>query len=124
MTKREPLGQEYIELGKRLRELRQSRGMTLKDVAPMIGMASNTIGEYECGQRRANMEILKRFAEFYGVSGDELLGIDKIDFTSNSNTAQRALWLSEFADEHFTVLEVKQIIDYAKYLIYKRGERN
>jgi transcriptional regulator with XRE-family HTH domain len=125
--KREPIDNDYKEFGERLRNLRKSRGYTLQDVSKIIGLAPNTIGEYECGQKRANLSIMKKFCEFYAVSSDELLDITSSNSESefdNNTLTNRALWQSEFADEHFTVLEVKQIIDYAKYLIYKRGEHN
>ncbi len=59
----------------RMRELRGDR--SLDDVAQQIGLNRATLGYYETGKRHPDAEILKRIADFYGVSLDYLVGISE-----------------------------------------------
>lgn len=57
----------------RLRELRGNR--TLKEVADSLGISRATLGFYEDGSRKPDIEILYKIAKYYNVSADYLLGI-------------------------------------------------
>jgi|GEM_PF-1429292 len=61
-------------LGSRLRELRQSRKLSLKDVADGIGSKKSSIGNIERGGKPASLAMVISLAEFYNVSIDYLLG--------------------------------------------------
>lgn len=58
---------------KRLRELREQRGLTLEQVATDLDLKNQYISNYELGKRRPDFEILKKFADYYNVSTDYLL---------------------------------------------------
>jgi len=62
-------------LGKRLRYLRDRRGLSQKFVAKKFGFANNTLSGYESGDRKPSPELIAKFAEFYEVTTDYLLGI-------------------------------------------------
>lgn len=62
-------------IGAVLKELRQSKGYTIAQLCNAIEMNTNTYAKYERGERDVSTEILSRFANFYGVSADYLLGI-------------------------------------------------
>jgi transcriptional regulator with XRE-family HTH domain len=62
-----------LDLGRRLRELRRSRRMSLYDVERRTGRHFSTIGKYERGERRPSVETLRELAEVYEVSLSELL---------------------------------------------------
>ena len=61
---------------KKLRELRESRGLTLDQVADELDLRNQYVSNYELGNRRADYEILKKFADFYGVTIDYILERD------------------------------------------------
>lgn len=61
-------------LGKRLRELRQQKGLSLEEVGRLLSMSFNAIAMYERGERTPPAHRLQRLADFYGVSVDYLLG--------------------------------------------------
>ncbi|MCU7192404.1 helix-turn-helix domain-containing protein [Turicibacter sanguinis] len=65
------------ELGKRLKSLRQQRGLLQKQVATQLGITESGYGFYEQGKRTPDSEMLKKIAAIYDVSADYLLGIDK-----------------------------------------------
>lgn len=58
----------------RLRELREKRGLSMKDVAKALEIPYTTYVNYEKGTREPNIEALFRLADFFGVSIDTLLG--------------------------------------------------
>ena len=65
-----------IILGKRLKELREERGLTQKQVADMLKIHSVTYLHYEKGQREPPLSLLADMAKFYGESVDYLLGLE------------------------------------------------
>lgn len=64
-----------VELGLRLKSLRQERGWTQKRVAQRIGGTASIVSAYENGIRQPSYEALVKLARLYGVSSDYLLGI-------------------------------------------------
>ena len=58
----------------RLRELRKRHNYTQLKVALDLDLSQNSISRYETGAHEAGYELLIRFAEYYGVSIDYLLG--------------------------------------------------
>lgn len=57
----------------RLRELRKSKGISLKELGAIIGVAESTMSLYENGKRQPDYETLLKLAEYYGVTVDYLL---------------------------------------------------
>lgn len=57
-----------------LKQLRESKGFTIQDVAKKIGMQYTMCREYETGIRNLGMSAAIKFADFYGVSIDYLVG--------------------------------------------------
>jgi len=64
-----------IILGERLKELREERGYTQKQLAEKLNINSVTYLHYEKSQREPPLSLLAEFAAFYGVSTDYLLGL-------------------------------------------------
>lgn len=58
----------------RLKELRESRDLTTRDVANFLSVSIRLIQRYEKGERKPDIEGLKRLADFFEVSTDYLLG--------------------------------------------------
>ena len=58
----------------RLRELRKSKKISQLKLAIDLNMNQNTISRYENMEREADYETLIRFADYFNVSLDYLLG--------------------------------------------------
>lgn len=58
----------------RLKELRTKQGISQVRLAIELNMAQNSISRYESGAREADYATLIRFADFFHVSVDYLLG--------------------------------------------------
>ena len=62
-------------MGKRLKELREERGYTQKQVADKLGLNSVTYLHYEKEQREPPLALLADMAQLYAVTVDYLLGL-------------------------------------------------
>ena len=58
----------------RLKNLRKSRNISQLKLALDLNMNQNTISRYENMEREADYETLIKFADYFGVSLDFLLG--------------------------------------------------
>ncbi len=58
----------------RLKELRKKRKISQLKLALDLNMNQNTISRYENHEREADYEALIRFADYFGVTLDYLLG--------------------------------------------------
>lgn len=59
----------------RLKELRESKGMTQRDFAIDFGVSKGTVGMWESGAREPKtLSEFNRIADYFGVSSDYLLG--------------------------------------------------
>jgi transcriptional regulator with XRE-family HTH domain len=69
-----------VNLGDRIKALREEKGYMQKEVADTLGIAANTLSGYERNVRKPDAPILNKIAAYYGVSVDFLLGNEnKID---------------------------------------------
>lgn len=59
----------------RLRQLRLRRSESLHITAEAVGVTAQSLSLYEKGQRTINIDLLKRLAEYFGVSADYLIGL-------------------------------------------------
>lgn len=62
------------QVGPRLRALRQSRAITLADLATRTGVSESTLSRLESGHRRATLELLLPLSRIYDVPLDDLVG--------------------------------------------------
>ena len=86
---------ELVDFGKKLRELRISRGWTQSQLSLRLGVTKSVISAYETSLRYPSYDILIRIAAL----ADYLLGID----------AGRTLDITGLSDEHVAL--VRQLVD-------------
>ena len=58
----------------RLRDLRNSKGLTMLQLADAIGTTKATISNFENAQRNPSLEMLIKLADYFNVSIDFLVG--------------------------------------------------
>lgn len=61
-------------LGRRLRQRRHARAMTLSDLASATGLSSSLLSRLESGLRRPTLDVLLALARTYRLTIDELVG--------------------------------------------------
>ena len=60
------------EIGKRLKELRQGKGLTIEELSADIGISISSLNKYEIGIRRPRDENKSILAKYYGVLEKDL----------------------------------------------------
>jgi len=60
-----------------LKSLREKHGYTIQEVSKNIGMQYTMCREYETGNRNLGMSAAIKFADFYNVSLDYIMGCEK-----------------------------------------------
>lgn len=69
-----------------LKEIRTENGMTRAELARALNINQGTLANYENETREASYEMLKKFAEYFDVSVDELLGLQHTEYVHRLNS--------------------------------------
>lgn len=62
-----------VKIGERLKAIREDKGYSLREVAPMIGKNYSTLHAYETGRNSINVDVMKNICDFYGVNYLDIL---------------------------------------------------
>ena len=65
------------ELGDKIKELRIERGLSQKQLADKIGVAANTVSQYESGKSKTSIDVLANLAVELDTTTDFLLGLER-----------------------------------------------
>lgn len=63
-----------LTLGKRLKELREDKDLSRKELANILGIGYYALAKYETDEREPELSVLKKFTDFFNVSLDYLVG--------------------------------------------------
>lgn len=103
-------------IGNRLRMLREARNMPMKAVAEDLQMPYTTYRNYENSRCEPNLEVLIKFALYYSISIDWLLGYTP----PNKNNPPPDKW--EAMRERLELLDTKaleELDSFMDFLIWK-----
>jgi len=108
------------EVGRRLRSVRRSRGLSLDDVERESGgrWSASAVGAYERGFRNLSLPRLRDLATFYDVPMGVLLGED--DGPEGSRAGKLVLDLVALQ----AVPEAESVLRYLRSIILERGDYN
>ncbi|WP_374713760.1 helix-turn-helix domain-containing protein [Symbiobacterium terraclitae] len=122
-------------LGKRIKELRESRQWRQVDLGQRLGVTGSAVTQWERGQRVPDPATLQRIADLFGVSVDYLLGRTESAPTqsrlylfgavSDGKTAMTRSVLRELRERAgLTVAELAQRsgVPESRVTAYERGE--
>ena len=98
---------------KRLKELRLTKGISQKEIAEHLGITVAAYSLYERGNREPKIAILRKIAEYYDVSIDDLLE------TNHEPHAPAA----HFDGSGLTEEELKEIRQFAEFLKSRRPKK-
>jgi transcriptional regulator with XRE-family HTH domain len=76
-------------IGLKIKELRVERNISQKDLATAVGMGTTAINNYENGHRVPDAETVSRFADFFNVTADYILGRSKYRDDKEREMAQK-----------------------------------
>ena len=78
--------------GNGIRTLRESLGLTQKDLANRIGVSDKTVSKWETGRGLPDISVLTPLAEALGVSLSELFAGAKTSNRNKSGNMQRSVY--------------------------------
>ena len=89
-----------ITIQERLKDLRTVRHLKLEELAELTQISKSALGSYENDvKKEINHKSILKLAEFYGVSTDYLLGVERLESLNITGLAERDVaMLSELAD--------------------------
>ena len=64
-----------MEMGKEIRRLRSSRGLTQEALADALHVTAQTVSKWECGNTVPDVQLLPEIAVYFGVSIDQLFAM-------------------------------------------------
>lgn len=73
-----------------LRNIREDRGFTQKQIAEVLETTRQYYSDYENGKRDIPIRVYIVLAKFYGVSIDYLAGIEEERITKNNGINEKA----------------------------------
>jgi transcriptional regulator with XRE-family HTH domain len=101
------------KFAKRLKELRNEKGLSQEELANAIKSSTNAVGMYETGKRMPREEILERIKGFFGCTYDYLFG-----FSDDPNPkADKTLTVFEYNPENEPPL-----ISTERHVLFQKGD--
>jgi transcriptional regulator with XRE-family HTH domain len=64
-----------MEIGKRLRLLREEKGLSVRDVESISGVPKSTVGLYENGTTDQKIGVLKKLSELYNENMEWIIAL-------------------------------------------------
>jgi len=65
-----------MDLFNNIKRLREEKGLLQKQIASEVGLGISHYSKIENGQREASVELLDKFAKFYGITIDQIVHMD------------------------------------------------
>ena len=73
----------------RLKDIREDRDITQKEIADYLHIRQNTYSQYESGKRQLPIDVLIALAGYYKVTTDYILGLSDIPDPYSANHKKR-----------------------------------
>jgi len=119
-----------VQFGEKLKELRDEKDLTQKQVADFIGVSERVYGYYEKDRFPKDEIVLKKLASFFNVSLDWLLGnsdikepAEKILEKNNNNEYTIALHNSDGYDADLPPEAREELKEYIEFLKHKYAKK-
>jgi transcriptional regulator with XRE-family HTH domain len=89
-----------VTFGKRLREARDSKGLSQQDLAKLIGSVHTVIGRYERDEMKPSIDVVKKLADELGTTVGYLIGEAKeAQFLKDPTMLKRFQEIDELAEK-------------------------
>lgn len=86
---------QYNEI---IQELRKDKGLTQSELAKIFSTTQRTISNWELGRNEPPYEMLIKYAKYFNVSTDYILGLTK---------EERPYWIKNQVNYNFGNIEMK-----------------
>lgn len=122
-------------IGNKIKELREKKGLTQKELAEEIGVAQSTIAMIESGKNKGSIKTLAKIANYFNVSIDYLttteeklsLAIDSLENIhklAKEGVKQKGNKIetlaAHFEGEEFTDEDIEDIKNFISFILAKK----
>lgn len=104
-----------MSIPENIKKLRKRFGLTQQDLADIAGVTNKAVSAWETGEKEPRMGAIEKIAQHFSIKKSNIIeenGMDLIDAGSSISVL--------FNGEDFTEAELKEIMEYAKYIKSKR----
>lgn len=105
-------------LSKKIKQLREEKGISTEKLAEEIGFAKSTVWAYESGKKQVSVSHLARLADYFGVTVDSMLNREDrtidLDLQNSKDVSEYNLLLDD------KPLNSEEIAEAASYIKVKR----
>ena len=106
-----------------LKQLREEKGITQKEIAKILGISQAAYSLYEKGQREPKYEMLEKIADIFDIRPSFLMGWDDCNIKINQSIKaeiKKPLEIKKLSETNLTQKEVEKLVSNISALIYKR----
>ena len=96
----------------KLKEIRESKGLSQKQLANSLDVSQGSVGNWESGIRQPNFDMLKKIADFFGISTDYFFGESENRFADEKKTNPAILNEISSLNEK----EKEEVMSFIKFL--------
>lgn len=102
------------QLGECLKAVRVSRKLKQSEVAERLGIKQSTYSNYERGDRDMNIDLMTKFCEIFGITMNDLLGMEAPQEKPLSESAKRLIYKIKNSDDENLLSDTEQFLDFMK----------
>lgn len=110
---------DEIQFGQRLSQLRHEKRLKQQELAAQLYISKSSISTYERGAREPTYELLVKFARFFNVTTDYLLGISN---RRHSNKLLKKAFYDTCTYEEFLDL-LSRLSPSSRYILYETAKK-
>ena len=99
-----------IYLSENIRRLRREKGITQENLAEFLGVTFQSVSKWERGESYPDITILPAIASFFGVTTDEVLGMDKSRLEERIREYIDFYSAMRLKDSHLTYKKLKSAV--------------
>lgn len=112
-----------ISIKNTLKKLRHSKEVTQEQLAIHLGVTSQSVGKWERGEGFPDITMLPSIALYFGVTVDELLGIDKLRIAEKIEQYKKKVTNCAITERYMIILSFgkKHIVNFRKNIVYRKS---
>ena len=103
-----------------IKQLRQKMGLTQVELAKELNISQGSLSSYETGRNAIDNDMLVRFARYFGVTVDELLGVKHDELNEKIDDMSAIEYALSGEIRNLSEDEMQDVLDYVRF---KRAQK-
>ncbi|OXL83141.1 hypothetical protein BCV73_08670 [Paenibacillus sp. SSG-1] len=108
-----------MSIAENIKKLREKFDLTQQELAEIAGVTNKAVSAWESGVSEPRMGAIEKISQRFGIKKSNIIeegGMDLLDYKEETPKTIAA----HFEGENFTEEEMKEILDFAKFIKSKR----